>query len=141
MAQIARLGTFSDPRRAFCIQFNVCYIAAMMMVIIQTAVNNLRPVPTRKPRKAPSAAVVELRPSLLPQLYSATKAPIRPPRIIPIGVKIIPRIIPMVEPHTAALLPPVNFVILAGTMKSMMVTATVIPSQSHNFWGLMQPSK
>ena len=94
----------------------------------------LSPVPVMKPRKEPIAALRASPADFLPQYISERNAPRKEPRIIPIGVKMIPRIRPTNAPRSAKRLPPVIFVKYIGTTQSTTDTmATTTPQMTRVF--------
>ena len=89
--------------------------------------NNLRPVPTKNDRNAPSAAVNATDDWLWLNINSPTNAPMNGPNNGPIGNgRNNPTTRPIIAPQLPALLPPNRFVIHGVSQKSMTVTAIVI---------------
>lgn len=90
-------------------------------------VNNLRPVPTKNDRNAPSAAVNAIDDLLRLNINSPTNAPMNGPNNAPIGKgRNNPATRPIIAPQFPALLPPNRFVIHGVSQKSMTVTAIVV---------------
>lgn len=82
--------------------------------------------PVIKPKNVPIVALKEVQTPEFANINSPIKAPIKLPSIIPIGVKKMPKIRPIVAPREAALCPPVAFVIYAGIAYVNAETLTTI---------------